>query len=432
MKGVSPALVPELLLSFQRPFRSRRAVERYQEAALRRLVEHAFERVPFYRRHFERHGLRPADVRRLADLHRLPTVGRRELQKAALADRLARGVELARCHSYETSGSSGEPLRIVRTPHEDARLFGRRLRAQILSGLRPWDLRVNIGSPRRIFRWHRMGAFRIDTVENRPPYDDLLERVHALHPDVLMVTPETLGILVEQAARGSRLALRHLFTGANQLRPSLRRRAESTFEAPVTDFYGTSECSLVAWECGRCGRYHTSDDSVIVELIREDGVPAAPGEEGEVILTVLHSHAMPFLRLRLGDLARRPLEPRDCAIRFGAIESVEGRVIDYLRFPGGQSSSPFRVLNSIDEIEGLGRWHLLQHTETGIVVRFETLPGIAEDRVAAAIRAACAALFPSEVRVDVLATRFGDDGGTAKLRFVHSLPGSAAPFSAPK
>ena len=83
------------------------------------------------------------------------------------------GVDLARCHSYETSGSSGEPLRIVRTPHEDARLFGRRLRAQVLAGLRPWDLRVNIGSPRRIFRWHRMGAFRIRTVINRQPHEGI-------------------------------------------------------------------------------------------------------------------------------------------------------------------------------------------------------------------------------------------------------------------
>ena len=52
------------------------------------------------------------------------------------------------------------------------------------------------------------------------------------------------------------------------------------------------------------------------------------------------------------------------------------------------------------------------------MVRFETLPGIAEDRVAAAIRAVCAAIFPSEVRVEVLASRFGDDGGATKLRFV--------------
>ena len=222
MKGVAPTLVPEFLLSLERPFGSRRAIERYQEAALRRLIEHAFERVPFYRRHFERHGVRPADVRRLADLHRLPPVSRRELQETALPDRMASGVELERCHSYETSGSSGEPLRIVRTPHEDARLFGRRLRAQILSGLRPWDLRVNIGSPRRLFRWHRIGAFRIRTVANRQPHEGIIDRITALQPDIWIVSPETLELLVEQSADGRpRPTPRQVFTGANQLRPSV-------------------------------------------------------------------------------------------------------------------------------------------------------------------------------------------------------------------
>lgn len=225
MKGVGPTILPEFLLSFARPYRSRRAISSYQEAALRRLVDHAHEHVPFYRRHFERHGLRPEHVRSLEDLARVPPVSRREFQQAPLEDRMAAGFDLSACHSYETSGSTGEPLRIVRTPREDARIFGRRLRAQILSGLRPWHLRVNIGSPRRIFRWHRLGAFRIRTVENRPPYDDLLERVAALHPDVLMVTPETLDLINEQAARTAARARPHLH----------RRQSASAERAPARD-----------------------------------------------------------------------------------------------------------------------------------------------------------------------------------------------------
>lgn len=120
----TPALLLELLASLARPFSSRRNVERYQARALGRLIDHAWRRVPFYRRRLELHGLRPEDIRAPADLARLPPVSRRELQEAALSDRMASGVELTECVSYETSGSTGEPLRIVRTPREDARLFG--------------------------------------------------------------------------------------------------------------------------------------------------------------------------------------------------------------------------------------------------------------------------------------------------------------------
>ena len=283
---------------------------------------------------------------------------------------------------------------------------------------------MNIGSPRRIFRWHRIGAFRIRTVANRQPHEGILDRIAALQPDIWIVSPETLELLVEQSADGrSRPTPRQIFTGANQLRPSVRRRGEETFGAPVTDFYGTSECNLVAWECRRCGLYHTSDDSVIVELVREDGRHAEPGEEGEVVLTTLHSHAMPFLRFRLGDLATpagSSLAP--CPIRFGALERIEGRVTDYIRLPGGINVGPFRVMDALDELEGLRRWQLVQRTPSRIEVLFEPLPGIAENGVASAIAKACAALFPPVASIEIRAVRFVDDaaGGT-KLRFIRAL-----------
>jgi phenylacetate-CoA ligase len=423
MRGVAPTLVPELLLSLRRPFRSRHAIERYQEAALRRLVAHAFDRVPFYRRHFDRHGLAPADVRSLADLARLPPVSRRELQEAARSDRVAAGVDLAHCHRYETSGSSGQPLLIARTPHEDARLFGRRLRAQILCGLRPWDLRVNVGSPRRIFRWHRLGAFRIRTVPNQESLPRILERLTALDPDVLIIAPEDLDLLVVEAAGGAeRPAPRHIFTGGNQLRPSIRRRGETLFATRVTDFYGTTECNLVAWQCRRCGRYHTSDDSVIVELLRDDGRAAGPGEQGEVVITTLHSHAMPFVRFRIGDLATRPRDPRECAIRFGSIEHVDGRLVDRVRTPAGAQISPFTIMDALDDLEGLRRWQLQQIAIDRVEVRFEPIDGTAPQLLAGAIARRCADLFGADLAIEVRAVRFDDEAaGGAKLRFVRAL-----------
>jgi phenylacetate-CoA ligase len=415
--------VIELLASLPRPYRSRRSIERYQEVALRRLVRRAYEQVPFYRRLFDAHDLRPEQMQRLDDLTRLPTISRRELQETPLFDRLASGVDLERCASYETSGSSGEPLRIVRTQHEDARLFGRRLRAQVFAGLRPWDLRVNIGSPRRIFGWHRAGAFRIRTVLDRQPQDRLLDQVLALEPDVLIAAPETLALLLDDSTPARRPPkMRRIFTGANQLLPSVRRRAEQTFSAAVTDFYGVTECNLVAWECRRCGIYHTSDDSVIVEVLRADGRPAGPGEEGEVVLTALHSYAMPFLRFRIGDLASRPAAPPRCAIRFGGLERIEGRVADFIRTPDGRSVGPFRIMDALDAIAGLRRWQLVQQSLAHVEVRFEPSADATSDALAAAIVDRCATLFPPGVEIEAHPVRFEDDAaGGGKLRFIRAL-----------
>ena len=425
MKRFKAQRPSEFLTSLVRPFRSRRSIERYQAAALRRLVDDAWRRVPFYRRRLELHGLRPSDLREPADLERLPPVSRRELQEATLADRMAAGVVLSECVSHETSGSSGEPLRIVRTPYEETVLFGRRLRAQVFSGLRPWHLRVAIGGPRPVFLWHRIGVFRVQTVDINQDPGEALDQVLALDPDVLKVSPEMLEQLLEQAADGRRPRPRQVFTGANQLSASLRRRAEAALGARVTDFYGTTEANLIAWECHRCGCYHTVDDAVIVEVVGEDGRAAAPGEEGEVLLTALHSFAMPFIRFRIGDLARRPAEPARCAVHFGALERIQGRAIDYLRFPGGQRLGPFTLLDALDSLPGLGRWTAVQHSEARVAIEFEPLPGAVAVGLADAIEATCRALFPGGVEIAVREVRRVGDGAGAdasvKHRYIRSI-----------
>ena len=60
----------------------------------------------------------------------------------------------------------------------------------------------------------------------------------------------------------------------------------------------------MAWECPRCEGYHINADWIIVELL-ENGVPVPPGEEGDVVITNLHNHGMPFIRYAQGDRAVR-------------------------------------------------------------------------------------------------------------------------------
>jgi phenylacetate-CoA ligase len=40
-----------------------------------------------------------------------------------------------------------------------------------------------------------------------------------------------------------------------------------------------------------------------VEILRDDGSPAAVGEQGEVVVTSLVNYAMPHIRYRIGDVA---------------------------------------------------------------------------------------------------------------------------------
>ncbi len=48
---------------------------------------------------------------------------------------------------------------------------------------------------------------------------------------------------------------------------------------------------------------HVFTEGVFLEIIRQDGKPAGPGEIGKVVLTNLFNQAMPFVRYDIGDMA---------------------------------------------------------------------------------------------------------------------------------
>ena len=102
---------------------SREQLHEFQARRLRRLVAHAYDRVPFYRQHLDRHGLRPGDIRTPGDLRALPVIGKADLRDRPVAEIVARGVDPRRLITRTTSGSSGEPFTIRRTWLEE-RLLG--------------------------------------------------------------------------------------------------------------------------------------------------------------------------------------------------------------------------------------------------------------------------------------------------------------------
>ena len=65
----------------------------------------------------------------------------------------------------------------------------------------------------------------------------------------------------------------------------------------------------VGWEPIPSAGYRVVAPRVIVEVLR-DGEPVASGETGEIVVTSIDNHVMPFLRYATGDLARLPDRPR--------------------------------------------------------------------------------------------------------------------------
>jgi phenylacetate-CoA ligase len=378
----------------------------FQDAKLRRLVRHAYHRVPYYRRLFDAHGVHPRQIHGVGDLGLLPTSSKQQLRAEPADSLLAAGADTASLLSARTSGSSGEPFTIRRTWGEDKLQFLFRLRAYSSMGLVPGDRRASLDVRRpgisadRKLIGRTLGVLGISptlSLDGLAPPPELIASLQAFRPDVLIGMPGILWRVADHmiAAGGSGIRPRFVTVGGEILTPLVRQHLVRAFEAPVYQTYGSHEFPLLAWECAETGTFHVSDDSVVIEVLR-DGRPVQPGEEGEVVATNLHAYSMPFIRYRLGDVVTRGTEGCACGRSFSTIRDIQGRAIDAFRLPDGRVLHPYHVLTTF--ISGADTWirqyQLLQERPDRIVLRIQPMAGHVSDQVTAVERSVRPLLGP--------------------------------------
>jgi phenylacetate-CoA ligase len=120
--------------------------------------------------------------------------------------------------------------------------------------------------------------------------------------------------------------------GAEAMTPADRAALVSAFGPCVFETYGSRETMLIAAECDAHDGLHVAEENLIVEIVRENGTPAGPGETGAVLVTDLHNTGMPLIRYANGDLATwGPSGTCSCGRMLRRIARVDGRRSDTMR-----------------------------------------------------------------------------------------------------
>jgi phenylacetate-CoA ligase len=374
-------IIGEDCLGFlSRPRRDLAAIKRLQDSRLRRIVAHAARAVPYYRRVFSQAGLDPRDIRGAEDLPLIPAASKPELRSTPLAERLARGVDPANLVRQMTSGSTGEPMPVLRTRIENALVHAYQLRSQLLCGVPFRARRAKVGKQFNAGPLHRLGVLpTLDVPAARRTPESILEELRRWRPDLLDIRPGVLEILVQAAERpeaGRDWPWRWMVCGGEVLPDDLRRTAEAVFGARVLNRYGAHEVGQLCWECPQCGLLHCNDDSVVVEVVR-DGKPARPGETGEVLVTGLLSFAMPVLRFPLGDRVRQgpPMGEPGCPFAFASISAIEGRRLDNLLLADGRSIPSYGVMAALRGTPGVAHFQVVQESVRQIRIHYVAVAG---------------------------------------------------------
>ena len=101
---------------------------------MKKLIDHAYRNVPFYRRKFDNAGIRPDDLKDERDFRRIPITTKNELRGKLSEDIIASNYPSRNLRFSNTSGTTGASL-ILMHDHEDINYkYASKLRSRNLMG----------------------------------------------------------------------------------------------------------------------------------------------------------------------------------------------------------------------------------------------------------------------------------------------------------
>jgi phenylacetate-CoA ligase len=328
---------------------SKERLDELQFERLRQLIDYCAEHTPFYRNLWNAWGLKPERLTSLADFNSWPVVTREQIREHRADIETADG--RFKTVSKSTGGSSGTPLSFRIDVDANDRRNAATYRGYAWGGAPPgtkqsylWGVPLSPqGSVQKTRTWiydrylHRRDMMNVFDL-NEENAIQLAHRISRFRPDVLVGYTNPLyflaRVIVEQGLQI--YAPRSIIVGAEKLHPFQRAVIEKAFQATVFETYGSREFTLIGAECNYHAGLHLTKENLLVEILDDDNRPAAPGQQGNIVITDLFNRATPFVRYRIGDRAIAGLDTCACGRGLPLLREVTGRQLDLLTIADGR------------------------------------------------------------------------------------------------
>ena len=378
----------------------RMSVDELRALQLERLqwtLRHAYEHVPFYRRHFDAHGVHPDDCRELADLAGFPTTSKADLRENYPFGMFAVPPEQVR-RIHASSGTTGRPTVVGYTERDIDTWAGLMARSIRAAGGRAGH-KVHVAYGYGLFTGglgahygvERLGATAIPVSGGMTPRQ--VQLIQDFRPEVIMVTPSYMLTIIDefdkQGVDPASSSLRVGIFGAEPWTERMRVEIEERTGMHAVDIYGLSEVMGpgVSQECVETkDGLHVWEDHFLPEVVDPlDGVPLRDGVEGELLFTSLTKQALPIVRYRTRDLTR--LLPGTARPAMRRMQKITGRSDDMIILRG-VNVFPTQIEEVVLRTPGLApHFQLVLTTENrldALTVRVEARPDCTPERRTAA------------------------------------------------
>lgn len=356
----------------------------------RRLFEYAREHAPFYQRLYRDAGVDSLVIRDWADIERVPLVDKAMLRSVPTEELMTRPItpDLVR---VTTSGSTGEPFVIYQTRYEQYTSHVRVFAMLWALGWRPWQrilmlwrlepdavlpVEQDLGLLTRLRR--QFGLFQRDITSIYTPMPEVVRWLDANSAAaVFWSTPGIATVLcdhLEQQGRHFKFPL--IVLASETLSPDLHARCRRMLGARVVSHYGLMECPTIGYAPADDNHFRIQNHACALELVnhRIEGRRTL----GDVVLTNLVNHTMPFIRFCTNDISE-VLAQSDCPAR--VLGPILGRVDDVLTLPDGRRLAPHLLRTLFMDFPLCTQFKFVQHPDGRLTLQLRLRDGEVPDMI---------------------------------------------------
>ncbi|MCW4051991.1 MAG: hypothetical protein NWE78_02120 [Candidatus Bathyarchaeota archaeon] len=348
-----------------------------QERKLGKMIHHAWNNVPYYRRIFKKQNLRPEKTKKIEDLEKIPVLTHDDIRQH-LDDLVAVNKSRDSLARIQTTGTTGHPLVLYKDRNGVSSGMASLYRGLSWCGYSLGEKMAVIWGARTIptrfskyqllkERLRRLTTRRILISAWNLGQKDIkvaIERLNKKKPTFLRgyVSPiYLLASFINQKDAEINFSLKGISTTAEPLLSFQRAEIEKAFRCEVFDQYGCGEVFSLGFECEEHMKLHIPTERVHIEFLDlDDKTPVSEGETGRIVVTCLENYGMPLIRYDTDDLGSKREESCTCGRKLPLMNPITGRTLDLIRLPNGKIIYGGFFAYALEDMEWIAKYGIVQ------------------------------------------------------------------------
>lgn len=212
----------------------------------------------------------------------------------------------------------------------------------------------------------------------RGTVDEHLDWLLAEQPVYLKCTASVAAELADRALRrGDSLPLEQILSLSEPVSHQQRALVKQAFGATIADRYSCEEVGWLAIQCPSQHNLHVTSGTVLLEILDDNNQPCPPGVPGRVVVTSLHSFAMPMIRYELGDIAEWG-SPCACGVTLPVIGALRGRIRRRVRFADGSTRVMPFLGDELGALPAIRQFRIIQQADLTLDLQVVTQPQLTD------------------------------------------------------